>query len=99
MGDDTAAPLLFRQLNDSIGGAPELEGPHLLKIFALEKKMRPANAVQLMRCKHRCAVNEAFNNLRCRNDIFKPGNKHIMSFKNAETPKLSVSTFMIIITD
>jgi hypothetical protein len=45
MGDDTAAPLLFRQSDDSIGGAPELERPHLLKILTLEKKMRTADSV------------------------------------------------------
>jgi hypothetical protein len=48
MGDDTVAPLLFRQLHDSIGGTPELESPHLLEILALEKEMRSADPVYLL---------------------------------------------------
>jgi hypothetical protein len=99
MGDNTAAPLLFRQFNDSIGGTPELEGPHLLEILTLEKKMRTADVVYLLRGEHRSMMNKRPNGLRSCHYIFKPGNKHIMLFKNAETPKLGVSTLIIIISD
>jgi hypothetical protein len=99
MGDHTAAPLLIRQLYDSIGGAPELESPHLLKILTLEKKMRSTDPVYLAGGKHGCVMNKRTDSLRGCHYIFKAGNKHIMLFKNAETPKLSVSTFIIIITD
>jgi hypothetical protein len=47
MGDDAAAPLLIRQPDDSIGGTPELEGPHLLEVLTLEKEMRSADGINL----------------------------------------------------
>ena len=40
VGDNPGGTLLRRQVHDGVGGAPELEGPHLLQVLALEEEMR-----------------------------------------------------------
>jgi hypothetical protein len=47
VGDNTVCTLFFSQVHDSIGGSPEFESPHLLKIFALEEKAGTADGIEL----------------------------------------------------
>ena len=52
-------------------GAAKLEGPHALKVLALEEYLRPRPAIDGSRGQHRRPMRNAFEPLRGRSDIGK----------------------------
>ncbi len=38
----------FREIQDSIGGTPELESPYFLEVLTLEESLRSADGIKLL---------------------------------------------------
>src|SRR6056297_3041315 len=49
MGRHAARRLLFRQAEDGVGRAAQLEGARLLEVLALEEQLRPGEVVEVFR--------------------------------------------------
>ena len=71
MGGHSSGGFFLAQGEHGVRGTPELEGTHLLEIFALEEKLGPGHGIEARACKDRGAMSVRADTLGRSQDILQ----------------------------